>query len=372
MEYPGSRGVIVASTYKNLNDFIVPMLTQQLWEEMGQPDAWDDLVVSFNKTTNIIQFNNGSYIYLRSCDRPDDLKGPNLSWFYIDEASKVPLRVWKIMVARLRVAPEEGWITTTPRGRNWIWEEFARRNRRNYEYFTGATSENKKLSKDYIESLKESYSGSYLAQEFYGEFVGWEGLVYNVNVDKHHLDIVEPRSDAYKYAISGVDWGWVNPSCLLVGLVGFDDNVHIVQEYYEKKKPIETLVDIALEMNERWGIRTYFCDSARPEYIQDFRNDGLDARKGKKELDPGIASVNKHFAIEDSERNPIEPILKIDFNECPNLIDELDSYHYEEDDLGTVLKDRPVKKDDHACDALRYLIYSHSKRGYCGSRKGNR
>ena len=367
---PGSHGTIVASTYRNLNDFIVPMLTEELWTVMGNPQGFWESVDSFNKQNLTIRFINGSCIYLRSCDRPDDLRGPNLSWCFIDEAAKVPHKVWKIMVARLRVEPERAWITTTPRGRNWVWEEFAKRERKNYQYYQGSTLENAHLSRDYKESLVQAYAGSFLAQEVYGEFVGWEGLVYNIVSDQDHLsadyfDLDEEgeRVMDYRYAIAGVDWGWMDPSVILVGVVGFDGLIHVVEEWCEKKAPIEKIVKKAHDLYEKWGIRTFYCDSARPEYIQELRNSGLDARKGKKELDPGIAVVNSLIT---------QGLLKIDFDACENLVDEMQTYHYEEDDAGAIMKDRPVDRDNHCCDALRYMVYSHSKVGHVGSRKGNR
>ena len=335
------------------------MLTEELWAQMKNPGAWNELVEAYNKQDQIIAFRNGSSIYLRSCDRPDDLRGPNLAWFYIDEASKVPQRVWRIMEGRIRKPPERGWITTTPRGRNWIWEEFARRERKSHSFVVGSTGENVHLSQEYIESLLDSYSGAFLQQEFYGQFVGWEGLVYNVDFDKHHLEAPTPGSDSYKYAIAGIDWGWIDPTVIVVGLVGFDNSVHLVDEFYQNKTPIETIVEKAREFNKIWGIRTFWCDPSRPEYIQEIRQGGLDSRKGHRELDPGIAVVNKYLT---------EGRLKIDFNRCPRTIDEFDTYHYEEDDMGQILKNRPVDANNHAMDALRYMMYSHSKVGYVGSR----
>jgi len=350
----------MASTYRNLNDYVIPMLTEEIWDRMSDRGAWDTVVESYNKMNQIINFRNGSRIYLRSCDRPDDLRGPNLGWFAIDEAAKVPHKVWKLMVARLRLPPERGWITTTPRGRNWIWDEFARRNRRNYSYFRGSTEENVHLSKDYIKSLKESYSGNFLAQEVYGEFVGWEGLVYQVELENHHADAPEAgNKEKYKYALVGCDWGWIDPSVIIAGLVGFDGEVHLVDEFYKSKTTIEKLTQTAHEYFEKWGVRTYWCDPSRPEYINAFRLSGLDARRGKNELDAGIATVNRYLD---------EGLLKIDFNRCPETVREAETYHYEEDDLGTILKNRPIDKDNHAMDALRYMIYSHSKSGHVGCR----
>jgi PBSX family phage terminase large subunit len=317
MNNPGTQGTIVASTYRNLHDFIIPTMVDDVWVAMGRPNGWDEVVESFNKQSLTAVFKNGSRIFLRSCDRPDDLRGQNLSWFFIDEAAKVPHKVWKIMLARLRVAPEKGWITTTPRGRNWVWEEFAQKGRKNYAFFSGSTLENKHLSKSYTDSLVQNYSGQFLAQEVYGEFVGWEGLVYDLHVEKHHEDY---GGQEYKYAIAGVDWGWIDPSVILVGLVGFDSKIHIVEEWYQNKRNIDFIVDVAQEMKERWNVRTYYCDSARPEYVAELRQNGMDSRKGKKELDPGIACVNNMME---------KGLLTIDFNSCPNLVGEMESYHYE-------------------------------------------
>jgi len=354
VEFENSQGVIVASTYRNLNDFVIPMLTEELWERMGQREAWHDLVESYNKQDQIIRLINGSKIFLRSCDRPDNLRGPNLSWFAIDEAAKVPHKVWKLMVARLRIPPEKGWIATTPRGRNWVWEEFARKPRKNYVYFTGSTLENRHVSEGYVESLLESYSGSFLRQEVYGEFVGWEGLVYQITLDRHH----SPPPKDYEYALMGADWGWIDPSVLLVGLVS-RERIYLVEEYVAKKTPIDKLAEKAVELSRKWRVRTCWCDPSRPEYIAELRNRGLDARKGKRELDPGIAAVN---LLLDEGR------LLVDFNACPETVREFEVYHYEEDDMGTVLKNRPTDRDNHTMDALRYMIMGYSRRGYVGQR----
>lgn len=361
LEYPGSLGAIVANTYRNLRDFIVPMLTQELWDRMGQRDGWREIVDTFNQQSLTAKLKNGSYIYLRSCDRPDDLRGPNLSWFYIDEASKVPHKVWRIMVGRARVKPEHGWITTTPRGRNWVWEEWARKKRKNYEYFIGSTLDNPHLSKEYKDSLIQSYSGSFLRQEVYGEFVSWEGLVYNFEQDKHHQPA--PQKQDYSYAIAGVDWGWVDPTAIEVAVARSDDRLQLVDEFYQKKATIEQICEVAQDLKEKWGIRTFYCDSARPEYIQELRNVGLDARKGRKELDAGIAVTSNYID---------KGLLTVDYNACPMLIEEADTYHYEEDDMGNILKDRPIDASNHAMDALRYMVYTHSRRGYVGSRRGYR
>ena len=331
------------------------MITQELWDALGTPNGWDDNF-KLNKQDLVAVAKNGSRISFRSCDREGDLRGPNLSWFYIDEAARVSLNTWKIMVGRLRRPPEKGWIATTAKGRNWVWEEFGKRKRNNYEYFTGRTDENKHLSKDYVESLKESYSGSFLAQEFYGQFVAFEGLVYpQITVETHHKE----NPEDYKYAIAGCDWGWADPSVVLTGLVG--EGFHVAEEYYKKRTPIETITDYCLDAKQRFNTKTFWCDPSRPEYINALRAAKLDSRKGKNEIDPGIAAVTRR--IERGE-------FSFDFNKCPELAREFECYQYAEDDQGKILKDKPIDRDNHCLDSLRYMIYSNSKQGHASSRRG--
>lgn len=359
-----TSGVIVANTYRNLKDYVLPMITSELWEALGVDDGWKTLFPEFNKQDLIATAVNGSKIYFRSCDREGDLRGPNLGWFYIDEAAKVTENTWKIMQGRIRKPPEMGWITTTPKGRNWIWEEFAKQKRNNYEWWTGSTDENVHLSTGYVDSLKEAYGTktSWFRQEFCGEFTAWEGLVYpQINVESHHLDA--PTDGGYKYALAGCDWGFADPSVLLVGLVGMDGRIHIVEEYYKTRQSVENIADAADKLREKWNVRTFWCDPSRPDAVAALRARGLDSRKAKNEIDAGIASVTQ--LIE-------KDLFRADFNACPELIREFETYHYGEDDLGKVLKDRPVDKDNHCLDALRYLVYSNSRAGHASSRRGAR
>jgi PBSX family phage terminase large subunit len=346
-----------------MSDYILPMITGELWDALGIPGGWDDYF-SLNKQNLVARcLTNDSVIYFRSCDREADLRGPNLGWFYIDEAAKVSLNTWKIMVGRIRREPERGWITTTPKGRNWIWDEFAKKPRENYDWFTGATDENKFLSKEYIESLKESYSGAFFRQEFLGEFTAWEGLVYpQINVETCHLDAPEDAT-GYRYAIAGCDWGFADPSVILVALVGNDGLVHLVDEYYKKRQSVETIAEAADKLRDKWGVLTYWCDPSRPDAVAALRARGLDSRKAKNDIDAGIAAVTRQI-----ERG----LFKMDFNRCPETANEFETYHYAEDDQGKILKDRPVDKDNHCMDALRYMIYSHNRQGSTSSRRGAR
>jgi hypothetical protein len=128
---------------------------------------------SFNKSTMTMTLRNGTEILWRSCDDPDHLRGPNLAWFWLDEGALMPEEVFDIMIGRLRELPGRGWITTTPKGFNWLHRLFTLDKRPDYGLVHCSTDGNPFLTPEYVESLRDKYEGAWARQEFAGEFVSW-------------------------------------------------------------------------------------------------------------------------------------------------------------------------------------------------------
>src|SRR3990167_1611821 len=170
--------------------------------------------------TNILTLINGSEILFRSCEDPEKLRGPNLAGFWIDEGALVPEMAWRILIGRLRQAGFNyiGMITTTPKGYNWIHEKFVVAPNENYEIIICSTLDNPYLPKEFIEDLKKNYTGVFAKQEIYGDFVGFEGLVYPEFINKQHVGRFKELD--FKYKIAGVDWGIVHKFVILVAGIG--------------------------------------------------------------------------------------------------------------------------------------------------------
>jgi len=156
-------GLVVAPTYKMLKD-----ATIRTFKDVAG-DAWLDL----NKSEMLARVANAEVLF-RSSDKPERLRGPNLSWAFLDEAALSNERTWQIVIGRLRAGGEAGpaWITTTPKGRNWVWREFVEKQRSEYAVHRARTDENPYLADEYIRDLEAAYTGSFAAQELGGEFSG--------------------------------------------------------------------------------------------------------------------------------------------------------------------------------------------------------
>lgn len=187
-----SRGCVVAPTYRMLQDATIHTFLEVCEEAKVLKD--------YKKSDMMAYLHNGIEMLFRSCDDPDKLRGPNLGWFWLDEAAMMPQLVWDLMIGRLRLWPGRAWVTTTPRGKNWLWKLFVKDEREDYHLTQCSSKTNTFLPDYFIKSLEDKYSGHWLKQELEGAFVEFiEAAAY------------EDFSVA-KNVRSGVMDEWYNPS----------------------------------------------------------------------------------------------------------------------------------------------------------------
>lgn len=165
----GSTGMVLAPTYPMLRD-----ATLRAFLELAQRGG---VLKSFNRSEMVAHLIDGKTILFRSADDADRLRGPNLGWFYPDEAALMDREVWLIMLGRLREAPGRAWVTTTPRGFNWLHEVFTTDNP-DYALFRSSTRDNTFLPDGFIASLEQAYTSDFARQEIEGEFMEPAGALF--------------------------------------------------------------------------------------------------------------------------------------------------------------------------------------------------
>lgn len=333
-------GVITAPTYPMLRDATLRTFF----------DVAGDLVEDYNKSDATALMTNGSEILFRSTTDPERLRGPNISWWYGDEAAMYEQRVWKLMLGRLREHRQAGyaWITTTPKGRNWVYQLFEQHRRSQYKKISVATWMNPFLDEEFIRSLMEEYQGDFALQELEGHFVGHEGLIYpEFSRDVHQAQTgIDARK--YVYTVAGVDWGFSNPGVILVGGVDGDGRITIVHEEYQRQRRIEEWVRVAAQLRDLWKIKAFYCDPSEPDFIDAFGEAGLYAYKADNTVNPGIQAVKSRMVV----RGDGLPRLLL----VPDAVwtmTEFEQYQWAKNREG--LRDVPMKAQDHTMDALRYL-----------------
>jgi phage terminase large subunit-like protein len=285
---------------------------------------------------------NGSEVLFRSADNPDRLRGPNLHYWFGDEASLYSPDVWPIMIGRLRAGGKAGdaFLATTPKGRNWLYDR-----QPEITIFRAKTRSNPYLDPEFISSLEASYTGSFARQELEGEFVSYEGLVYEEFDRARH---VQEHAGPFEQWFIGVDEGYTNPAVLLAIGVDYDGRLHVAEEFYHRRILQGDVVGEAVRMSGVYHQPEFIVDPSAAGLIADMGRSGLRVNSANNTVFEGIQLVKGRLALAGDSR----PRLTISPS-CVNTIAEFESYIWKEGKSG--VKDEPEKVNDHALDPLRYV-----------------
>ena len=326
-------GMISAPTYPMLRDSTLEGFFQQL-NDLGIP-------YDFLKADYTITFQTGHKILCRSLEDPDRVRGPNLDYAWVDEAPFVTAEAWAIVKGRVRVGVQpQAWLTGTPKGRNWVWEEWERDGTGNefdttHPLFRVRTDENPELPDGFAQTL--GYTDRFALQELGGEFVAFEGLVYPAFSRLNHVLVVD--CDGWS-TVLGLDVGTRNPTSLSTYRYA-GDRMHKERELYQRQMDVEEIIDAVEREYIHTGAEFVVIDPSSAGLILSLQKRGVRCRKGINDVIVGIStatSVLNDFTIDPS---------------CVNTIAEFESYRYPDGKRGNT--DSPVKENDHALDEWRYV-----------------
>ena len=342
--YPGSIQMLTEPTFPMVRDILLPEFNRQLEHQLEVRPSFKASELKYT-----FEFNNAQ-IWFRQADQFDKLRGPSLSRVGMDEAALCHRQAFNMLSSRLRLpgSPLQFMLTTTPRGRNWIYDVFVNP----ATIFNGAilfnrsSLDNPYLDEDTKDILRQSYAGTSFRQEVLGLFEVFEGLVYrDFDQDNHTGEIPQSERNWRGFA-AGVDWGWTDPSVIVV--TGFDAGGHayVVEEWGDVRQPIGAVIEQAKRLHSIYGIKAFFCDPSQPANLYEFQKAGLNAVPANNAIIPGIAAVNARIG---HNRITFAPGL-------PGIIGEILQYSFPVDGSGNIKKDVPEDANNHYMDALRYCI----------------
>lgn len=267
------------------------------------------------------------------------VRGPNYAWGWADEVEYIGDRsIWLALKGAIRDgANPQLFVTTTPKGRRLVWDEWVQRATAEHVLYRASTRDNVFIDAEaYIGSL--GYSGRFLAQEIEAEFVGYEGLVYPGWDRLERLRVVDC---AGWRTVLGVDVGTRNPTAILTVRVAGDGRVHVERMVYRRGMSASEVVAAIAAESDRCKPEAIYVDPSAAGYVLDLRRQKHPVRKAENDRVRGIQIVTTAVA----EGLTADP-------SCTALADEFEAYHYPEGND----RDDPVKEDDHALDALRYAL----------------
>lgn len=167
--FPGSNSLVVAPTYQNLRQIVMPAILER-FEEAGLT-AYSNF-----STMEIVTPQLGSKVLLHSGLNAERITGFEVGRAWIDEPGRIPeftdpkRNVWFNVLARVRLShvPDERrrvCVTGTHEGKGtWFYRQWEKEKRAGYVVFRGATTENP-INAAYADLLRTEY-GPELAVQY--------------------------------------------------------------------------------------------------------------------------------------------------------------------------------------------------------------
>ena len=331
--------LICRKTFPSLRVSVYKMFIELLYK-YGVHDK-----VDINKTFYECRYND-NYLLFASIDEPMKIQSTEFNYIWMEEAEEFTFDDYVTLKTRLSSGQDEGkinqiFLSYNPRKRNGYINKKVKFEK-DVEIIKSSYLNNKYLDENYRKMLIDLKDTSPEHYNFFtlGEYNAGEGIIY-----KNIKLVQEFPVTNFEETIYGLDFGFNCPTALI--RIDIKDKVYYVTELlYERQL---TNSDLIMKLKElvKSEEDVIYCDTAEPARIKEIYRAGFNAKEANKDVYAGMDFV-KSSQIYSTYANT-------------NFITELEEYSYRKDRQGNLF-DSPEKENDHLMDALRYAIYTHSKR----------
>lgn len=228
----------------------------------------------------------------------------------------------------------------------------------NYYSLHFTLDDNPYVDEAYKRRVKNSLSGVFYKRNYLGLWCLAEGAIFDFFDRQIHVVRRAPASA--EYYIAGIDYGTANAfACILIGVSSgrhsqTGKRLWVEKEYYwdfRKTGRQKTAAEFAADVQrflEPYGVRQIYIDPSALAFKLELQRLKLHPVNADNDVDNGILKLTSEM----QQGNLY--IMEC----CPNLIREVESYVWDPKSSEKGY-DEPLKKDDHAVDALRYAIATH-------------
>lgn len=286
------------------------------------------------------------------------IQGSTLALAYVDEATNLPEPFWKMLESRLRVPGAKLLATCNPEGpAHWLKKDYIDKPGLDLKVWNFSLEDNPTLDEAYKQQLKASYSGMWYNRYILGEWALAHGAIYDCY--DHNNEYTQPTSNP-NYYVCGIDYGTTNATAAVLCAISPNKwpQISVESEYYYdsaakgRSKTDEELVrDIRAFIGHK-NIASIYVDPAAASLKIALRQKDLPVLDANNDVLLGIKICSKFIAGKNI----------VIHRSCSILREQVQSYAWDPKaaDRG---EDKPIKKNDHCVDALRYAVCSAFPQG---------
>ena len=346
------------------------------------------LIKRHDRQGQTIEFLNDSKVFYMQLDESREamqkVKSMNIGAVFVDQIEEITENVWIACIGQMRRrnASRRSFATANPNGHSWVWKRWIKGGgQKGYKIVEGTIWKedvpppkcqkdvtllhcaNPYLPWDYIVDRLEQPK-RWVKRFVFGSWDNFEGLVWSdFDENTHVMKPFKIPKWWHRYVV--LDHGHRNPTAVLFFAVSDDGEIFLYDMHYKADEWIDYHAEeiwrkVGGQEITRWladpsiwhvrgGMSTDVTIGAQ------YEDHGIYFDKADNDVVAGIDRVAKYMKIDNELQRP--KFFVFDKVCMDPFIDEITDYRWE--DYGGVKKnasEKPMKKNDHAMDALRYMI----------------
>ena len=371
------RGRVVCVDFlEGVDKIVLPAVARKIPPSILIDGSWER---SYDKNNHTLYFNDDGFLEFMSYEQDiDKFAGTSRHFVHFDE--EPPREIYIECMARLIDTGGHSWMTMTPLdGMTWVHDEIYVKSAYDPGFFSIEVDmdDNPYIGEQEKEAFLSTLSVEERQSRKQGRFVALGGKIYPNFGPKNIIDPVIP--DRAHLWLGMMDHGLNNPTAWLWAAVTRDGTFIVFDEHYESNEVVRYHAEVVNKRASQHGRLTDYNvgdpsianrDPITGTTIQlEYNDNGVLIVPANNEVRGGINRVKSYLGQEEVVGSSGEVLQKkiitrlyITRN-CVNLIHEMSRYRWARWATKRMAadrnkKDEPHKKDDHACDALRYGIAS--------------
>lgn len=288
-------------------------------------------------------------------------QGKTMSLCYCDEMTLYPDSIIDMIQTRLSNPHSMLFASMNPsfpdhKLKKWIDKAVDGDN--DYYQLHFVLDDNPYVDDSYKRMTRNSLSGVFYKRNYLGLWCLAEGAIFDF-FDKS-MHVLHRPPCAAEYWIVGIDYGTVNAfACLLIGVstgkaTQTGKRLWVEKELYWDPKQkgrqctSSEFAEMVQEFIEPYAVKSIYVDPSAANFKLDLQRRGMHPVDAFNEVSDGIQVMTSQMKAGN---------LYV-LSECVNTIREIEGYVWDskKSERG---EDAPIKKADHAVDALRYAIATH-------------
>lgn len=338
----------VAPTYKQAKLIAWRLLLSYL------PDVF---IKKVNETELTVTLDNGSQISLKGADNPDSLRGVGIDGLVLDEYAFTDHYAWDVL--RPLLTDRKGWVIfiSTPNGYNHFYNLYNLENTDEaFKSFHFTSYDNPYLDGEELDSARKSMSEERFAQEYLAEFTKRAGTIWSFSRGIHLEPRRNPREDAVVFG--SIDFGFaVGHATAVLWHELTSESVYTFDGFVEEGLTIDKIDEYMRAQTTGITVRGLYCDSARPDLIEELRRRGWPVIEARKDVELGIQAVARYMQTDPQTNLPRWTMSQ----HLTKAAQQVENYVWQEvRGADGMFKQVPRKENDDAPDALRYFIFTHT------------